>query len=308
MLISSNQRGSTVTVLDDELTEVARLAVPAQPHVLVHDESRDRLYATVTYRNGFYDKHGDLGHEIVVIDPGTWEITEVVDIAPYAGPHDLAVDGDRLHVVCESHGGCLLTLDLNTWQPLGHVPTGTAGPHWLALTGDRTKAYTGNKEAGFVSVLDLVDRRMAGRIAMPTGSEDLEVRGDLLYAADRARALLHVVDTGSDEKVGEVELPGNPLRVHVLADGRVAVSHFHANWDSDESSPDSVSIVDVEQGKVVEQVQVGAGPLGMTSAGADLYVNNAKDGTMTVIDVRDWQVRATVPMDGGAHEIVYLER
>ncbi|WP_059006712.1 YncE family protein [Streptomyces specialis] len=313
-LVTANQLGHTVTVLDAaDLTEVARVATPPEPHMVVFDARRGLLYVAITYRDGFYDAHGDHGHEIAVIDTATWRTVDVLDLAPYAGPHDLHIDTgrDALYVACESHGGCLLVVDLATRRPAGHIPTRAPGPHWLAVTPDHAKAYTGNKEAPFLSVLDLETRRMTGTVEMPTGSEDLEVSPDgrFLYANDRDRPLLHLVETATDREVGTVPLPDKPHRLHVTPAGLVAITHFHFPWDFDKPHPGSVTLVDPDARAVVHRITVGAGPLGITSdpEGRHLYVDNANDGTMTVIDAATCEVTATVPLDRGAHEVIHIQ-
>ncbi|GAA4550466.1 YncE family protein [Amycolatopsis samaneae] len=306
MFISCHQGASTVTALDDEFELIARVKTPSQPHVCAFDTKRELIYATITYRDGWYNEHGDHGEEIVVVDPATWTITRVVDISPYAGPHDLSVQGDELHVVCESHGGCLLTLNLDTFEPAGHIPIGVPGPHWLAATS--AKAYTGNKERAFVSVLDLVERRPLKRIPTRTGSEDLELNADgsILYAADRDEPLLFVIDTETDTEIRAVTLPGNPHNVHALDDGLVVVSHFR-QWDYDRPQDGSISVTDPESGQIVaREIPVGAAPLGIASDADHVYVNAGT--TMSVVDRKTWQVETVVDVDAGAHELILLGR
>lgn len=313
-LATCNQLGHTVIALDaDDYTEIARIETPPEPHMLVFDRRRNRLYVAITYRDGFYDKHGPHGAEIVVIDVATWRITEIVDISPYAGPHDMYLDPvrDRLYLACESHGGCVAGLDLATLAVTGHIPTEAPGPHWLAALPDRSKAYTGNKEASFVSVLDLTADRLLGKIPMPNGSEDLEVSRDgrLLYACDRDRPLLHVIDTATDTELHDVQLPDNPHRMHLTDTGLVVISHFHtAKWSFQRPVPGSVSVYDPGARKIVAQVEVGAGPLGITSSpdGRRVFVDNANDANMTVIDTASWTVERTVPLDRGAHEVIHF--
>jgi YVTN family beta-propeller protein len=305
ILASCNQLARNVTAVDTATWEkIATVDTLPEPHVMIFDPVRHLLYVTITYRDGIYDAHGDRGHEIAVIDPGAWEVVRSVDIAPYAAPHDMAIVGDFLYVACESHGGCVLALDLETLTPSGHVTTGAVGPHWLSVNDN--KAYTGNKEAPFVSVLDLAERRMIGKIPTPGGAEDLEISGDLLYINDRTESLLRIVDTTTDTQVGQITLPDAGHRIHFLPTGLVAISHLHLPWSFDRPDPGSVSVVDPAAGEVVARVPVGSGPLGITSADGTLYVNNSVSGTTTVIDTGTYEVTATIPMDRGAHEIVVI--
>ncbi|WP_156994292.1 YncE family protein [Pseudonocardia acaciae] len=312
-LVTCNQLGHTMIALDaHDLTEVARVRTPPEPHMVVFDAKRALLYIAITYRDGFYDVHGDHGTEITVVNARTWTIDKVVDIGPYAGPHDMYLDprADLLYVACESHGGCVAVLDLDTLTVAGHIPTEAPGPHWIAALPDGTKAYTGNKEAEFVSVLDLKGRRLTGKIPMPDGSEDLELSADgrHLYANDRSKPFVHIVDTATDQKICSIELPDNPHRMHVTSTGLVVISHFHLPWSFAKANPGSVSIVDPRRREVLAQVQVGAGPLGISSSpdARRIFVDNANDGTMTVIDATAYRVERVVPLDRGAHEVIHI--
>jgi YVTN family beta-propeller protein len=306
-IVSANQLAHTVTVVDASTHErIATIPTLPEPHMLVFDAQRHLIYVAITYRDGFYDVHGDRSHEIVVVDPKTWDIVRVVDIAPYEAPHDLAVVGDQLYLACESHGGCVLIIDLPDFGLSGNISAGTTGPHWLSVTLDGRKAYTGNKEAPFVSVFDLDDRKMIGKLPTPGGSEDLEVVGDRLYVSDRSECLLRVFDTTTDQEITNVTLPGHPHRMHVLPNGHVVTSHSTMTWSFDRRTPGSVSITDAAAGTVVQHIEVGAGPLGITSHDGILYVNNAIDATTTVIDTSTYEVTGTIKMDPGAHEIIVI--
>ncbi|RJO73489.1 YncE family protein [Nocardia panacis] len=312
LLVTANQSAHSVLALDAQtFTLVARVDTLPEPHMVVFDPKRKLLYVAITYRSGYYDEPGPRGSEIAVIDAVTWQQRSVVDIAPYAGPHDLFVREDKLYVTCESHGGCVVVIDVDSYRVDGHIPTETPGPHWLSVLPDGSKAYTGNKEAEFVSVLDLRAGEMIGKIPTPNGSEDLEVASDgrLLYVNDRAKPLLHIISTWNDTEIDAVELPHNPHRLHLTASGLAVVSHYLVPWNSGEAVAGAVSVVDTETRRVIAQVGVGVGPLGIESdpEATRIYVDNAADGTMSVIDAGAFEVIEVAPLEGGAHEVIYLE-
>ncbi|WP_394824709.1 YncE family protein [Pendulispora albinea] len=318
LLATCNQLAHNVILVDPEtLTEVRRIETPAEPHVIVYDEKRALFYVAITYRSGFYDAHGDHGREIVVIDAATCAIAATVDVSPDAGPHDLIIDTkrDRLYVTCESDGGCVLVYDLDGFVRIGKIPTRAPGPHWLALLPDGRKAYTGNKEAAHVSVLDLDRIAMCGSIPMPTGSEDLVVSpdGSLLYANDRSSPFLHVIRTDTDREIARVELPSTPHRLLWTSAQQLLVTHFNykkdkSGWNFDKPHPGGVSVTDARTLKVIGDFQVGAGPLGLaaTDDGNTVFVNNANDGTMSVVDMPSGKARGLVPLARGSHDVILL--
>jgi DNA-binding beta-propeller fold protein YncE len=318
LIATCNQLAHNVIILDAEtLSGLHRIDTLSEPHVIIHDQNRQKLYVAITYRSGFYDKHGPEGHEIVVIDTSSMSVEQIVDVSPDYGPHDLLIDEkrDRLYVTCESDGGCVLVYDLDGLRRIGKIPTLSRGPHWIAILPDGSKAYTGNKDDD-VSVLDLNRLTIQGRIPMPTGSEDLVLSpdGGLLYANDRRNPIMHVIDTVADKEVRTVTLPANPHCAHLTATGHLLISHFRyatdsSGWDFSKPNPGSISITDVEQLAVLGEIEVGAGPLGITSNedGSKVYVNNANDGTMTVIDMGGFKPSGLVPLAAGSHDVILFD-
>ncbi|UZJ29276.1 YncE family protein [Streptomyces endophytica] len=175
-LAAVSQTGSTVTFFDatsHELLDV--LNVPPQPHELCYDPDHRLLYCTSTYRSGYYDANEGRSHELTVIDVDTHTVVTTLDLRPDHGPHGLALDRRRcrLYVSVEAtdtEPGGVVVLDTRTHARLGRIPAMAPGPHWLVLTPDGRHGYTTNKEAPYVSVLDLDRGVFINRIPVP-GSE-----------------------------------------------------------------------------------------------------------------------------------------
>lgn len=101
--------GCTVSVVDvDSLAVVAERALPGRPRWAVYDEPRDRVYANIREPT-----------QILVIDGERAEAVDTFDV-PSAGPHGLALVGDRLF--CAADGGALAVLDADDGVPLAMLP------------------------------------------------------------------------------------------------------------------------------------------------------------------------------------------
>src|SRR5690349_11394423 len=113
--------------------------VLSQPHELCYDPARRLLYASVTYRSGYYHDNTGRAHELMVIDPDERRVIDTVDLAPECAPHGMVLDpsGDLLWVSVEAYGheeGALLALDSASRKVVRRVPVGAPGPHWFVLT------------------------------------------------------------------------------------------------------------------------------------------------------------------------------
>lgn len=178
-----SQSGPTVSFFDaadDEL--LGTLRVPAEPHELLWDPVRRTLWCTLAYTGGYYHANEGRRTEILAIDPHRQAVVQVVDLHPEHGPHGLALDAARGLLFVSVEGGDdrpggVVTVDAATGQILGRIDTGAPGPHWFAVDAAGRVGVAANKEAPYVSIVDLSARTMVGKVAVP-GSEGVAVSPD----------------------------------------------------------------------------------------------------------------------------------
>lgn len=175
-----SQSGPTVSFFDAASDRhLGDVHVPAEPHELCFDATRRLLWCTLTYHSGYYHANAGRRTELAVIDPDTRRIVEIVDVAPEHGPHGLALDAGlgRLYVSVESgddRPGGVVVIDTATRRPIGRIDTDAPGPHWFAIDPAGRTGYATNKEAPFVSVVDLERGVLTAKVEVP-GSEGLAV-------------------------------------------------------------------------------------------------------------------------------------
>ena len=292
-----NQGGSTVTLLDAvDHRVVAVLAVPAEPHELCFDPAHRLLYCTSAYHHGHYDENDGRNHQVTVIDPDDGEIVEVLDLSPEHGPHGLALDAERglLYVSVEAGPagpGGVVVLDTATRRVLRRISTEAPGPHWFVTDPDGVHGYAANKEAPFVTVVDLATGDLVAKVAVP-GSEGIAAGPDgsvVAVAAPKADGRsaaepgVRLIDTRTAEVVRTLPTEHLVVPVHWTATGLLLAGELGDGagrlsvWAG--SSPVSV--------EPVGQVEVGAFPLTIRSSpdGTRVYVAAVFGSTVTVLDV-----------------------
>jgi DNA-binding beta-propeller fold protein YncE len=292
-----NQGGSTVTLLDAVDHRVqAVLAVPAEPHELCFDAGHRLLYCTSAYHHGHYDENDGRNHQVTVIDPDAGEIVEVLDLSPEHGPHGLALDAARglLYVSVEAGPagpGGVVVLDTATRRVLRRINTEAPGPHWFVTDPDGVHGYAANKEAPFVTVVDLATGDLVAKVAVP-GSEGIAAGPDgsvVAVAAPKADGRsaaqpgVRLIDTRTAEVVRTLPTEHPVVPVHWTAKGLLLAGELGDGvgrlsvWAG--SSPVSVELVG--------QAEVGAFPLTIRSSpdGTRVYVAAVFGSTVTVLDV-----------------------
>ncbi|UNZ20836.1 YncE family protein [Streptomyces sp. 891-h] len=336
LLAVVSQSGPTVSFFSvGTYRELGTVELPSEPHELCFDPARRLLYCSITYRSGYY--HGNTGraHEIAVIDPDEQRVTDVIELSPEHAPHGLVLDRDHdiLYTSVEatdSAPGALLALDPGSRKVLRRIPVAAPGPHWFTVTPDGRQAYTTNKEAPYVSVVDLDSGRLLERIPVP-GSEGVDISPDGRYVfaatpkADfsgtaPAGAGIAVIDTADHRVVRTLPAEGVTMPVHTTSGGLLLTGELRMTDEAAAagglgSQANGVLNVYSRAGsgeRLLGQVEVGRFPLTITSSadGSLAYVSNVVSSTVTVVDLAALRPVATLSIprreEPGAHGLAFV--
>jgi hypothetical protein len=324
-----SQGAATVTLLDAVHHGVRTvLTVPAQPHELLFDAEHRLLYCTNTYHDGYYDKNAGRNHQLTVIDPDAGKIVEVLDLSPEHGPHGLALDAARrlLYVSVEAGPagtGGVVVLDTVSRRVLRRIDTLAPGPHWFAINGEF--GYATNKEAPYITVVELATGALVDKIAVP-GSEGIAVSPDgstIAVAAPKASTPgaepgVRLIDTRTGTIVRTLPTERFVIPVHWTSTGLLLAGELGPNGVAFESAAGTNGRLLVWAGaspttvEPVGSAPAGAGALTLTSspAGDRAYLADIFGSTVSVVDLAGPTVVDTIaiPKAGvaGAHGLAYI--
>ncbi|WP_370948024.1 YncE family protein [Amycolatopsis sp. cg5] len=317
------QRDATLVFLDTETGErLDTIDIAPEPHEACFDAERGLVYVSHTYKSGWYFQNSGRAGLISVIDADTRKVVDVIDVAPDHGPHDLQWDPatDNLYVAVESgegRTGAILMIDPETRKVLDRIPVDADGPHWFAITPDSAKLYTANKEAPFVSVVDLASGKMTGRVDVPSTegiaalADRVVVAGPVFSGAERTEANgLYVIDTAKDIVTEFVASEQAVTAVHATTSGRLLVSEVPASVGPDGlvMGEGMLRIYDAASLNLLQRLPIGAGALSIrsTADGALAFVANSGSATVTVIDINTLSVQNTFAAEPGAHGMAII--
>ena len=332
-----SQTGETLSFFDiasgERTAHITNLT--SEPHELCYDPKRNVLYLTHTYHFGHFWQHGENGHEISVIDLQTKQVVDIIDIRPAKAPHGLILDqkNDTLFVSVEElpdqDGGGIIAINLETRKVTKTVPS-TYKSHWFAMTPDAKKAYTCNKDASFISVIDLEKEEMIGKIDVP-GCEEPSMSPDGKYAyfptpgfqwgKNPVDPVIKVIDTANDLVVDEIKMDNGALATHVGSRGTVfAGSYTYAEHGNATRISDGAGLAmyHPETRQKLGEVRAGVLPLTIrTSPDEQLgFLTSIVHGTVTIVDLASKEVLRTLEVDGrkrddkpihvGAHGMAFI--
>ncbi|MFD7626324.1 YncE family protein [Streptomyces sp. NPDC059851] len=331
-----SQSGPTVSFFDAASDRhLGDVHVSAEPHELCFDATQRLLWCTLTYHSGYYHANGGRRTDLAVVDPDTRRIVEVVDLAPEHGPHGLALDPvrGRLYVSVEGAGdrpGGVVVIDTATRRPVGRIDTNAPGPHWFAIDPAGRTGYATNKEAPFVSVVDLERGVLTSKVEVP-GSEGLAVSADGTHvfvaapygnfsgtAEQRPATGIRVIDARTASVVDTLPTEDVVLPVHLTPTGKLLAGEVRMAPDPvfrlGRNAPGRLRVFDADTRKQSGEIEVGLFPLTITSSpdGRLAYVACVVSSTVDIVDLETLERLARLDIaklgEPGAHGLAYLPR
>ena len=145
-----------------------------------------------------------------------------IELPTGARPHGLAWYAPGRIAVTAEGARSLYVLDAASGAILQRVDTNAEGSHMVAVDGARGRAYVTNLGAGTTGVFDLERGTQLASLPTGAGSEGLVLvrDGRELWVGARGENRVRIVDTQKLTIIGEVAVPGLPIRLMPSADGR----------------------------------------------------------------------------------------
>jgi YVTN family beta-propeller protein len=305
-LIMIDKLGGYVRFFDpSSLAELSSLTIVGTPHELAI--SADHKLAFVPdYGDGVYGRNPKPGHSIAVIDLASRKVVDTIDISPHRAPHGLQVDSAGLLYASCDLSRKLLVIDPKQRSVLAAIDTDGTG-HWAAVLPDGSKAYVANKnDRRFVTVIDIPNRRIAGTVAMPNGTQGITASpdGKQVLALDLTEPKIAVIDTATDKVTGHIAISGATKglwRARYSPDGkRLLVSS---------SAENNVHVLDARTPDGEQQVvKTGRTPFGITFTpdSRTALIGNHGDGSVDVVDLDTLKVTRRFKAGTGIEALSYF--
>ena len=269
--------------------EISNFEVGVNPHDFVLTADHKTAYVPI-YGDGVYNRNPHPGHEIAIIDLVGRKLAGTIDISPNVAPHGIQIDSKgMIYVTCDISRK-LLVIDPKAKQIVDAIDNEGTG-HWIGILPDASKIYvTNKKDKLFVSVIDLKTRKIVTRIPTPGGTEGVAVSpdGKRVVVMDSTEPVMMVIDPATDTIIDRVTLKDNTraaYKVKYTLDGSKILTMTLGGA--------FVNMVDAKDLHGEQKVlTVGKDPMGFAFSpdGKLALVANHGDGTVSVIDLKEWKV------------------
>lgn len=167
--------------------------------------------------------------------------------------------------------GGVTVIDLATMQTKGTLDVAAKGPRGIGVTADGKLLITANREDGNISVLDTASGKVVRHIPVGKNPEFVRVLGDRVYISYEPSA-----------KGGPPPKPG--------------AAPAREEDDDDDKTPARIAVVDLKQGKVIQEIVGGPETEGIefSKDGKTLIITNEADNTITVHDMASGKLLKTI--------------
>jgi DNA-binding beta-propeller fold protein YncE len=233
------------------------------------------------FGDGIHGRNPNPGHVLCIIDCLNRKHVGDIDLAPYSAPHTVRRGADGLiYITCEN-SAVVAVIDPATHKVIDAIDSGSTNGHRLAIADDGQRLYTDNEEDATVSVIDLPNRKLLGKIATPQAIAGVAVSGSgrTVVAVSDEQPVIFLIDTAAGNALREVRLEGVPKAAQIARyspdDRLLVVSSLNSNM---------VSLIETSSGAQTA-VPVGSEPMDFTFRGNDLFVACQGDGSIHVIDI-----------------------
>ncbi len=286
-LIAVDKMGCKVLFLNPATyeTEVVLDGFQRTVHELLVLPDAGLAYVPI-FGDGIHGRNPNPGHLLCVIDLHKRTRVTDIDLRPCIAPHTLKLGPDGLiYITCEN-SAVVAIIDPATNTVAGAIDSGSTNAHRLIISPDGQRLYTENEEDGEVSVIDLPNRKLTGKLKTPRPLAGIAITPDgrTVIAVDDAEPTLFLIDTATAQ-VRDLPLEGVPKAAQIARYSDdfsvLGVTSLNSN---------TISLIDPSFATQTA-IKVGNQPMDMAFRGDELFVACQGDGSVHVIDLpaRKWK-------------------
>jgi DNA-binding beta-propeller fold protein YncE len=286
-LIAVDKMGAKVLFLNHATyqTEVVLDGFQRTVHELLVLPDAGLAYVPI-FGDGIHGRNPNPGHLLCVIDLHKRMRVTDIDLRPYIAPHTLKLGPDGLiYITCEN-SAVVAIIDPASNTVVGAIDSGSTNAHRLVISPDGQRLYTENEEDGEVSVIDLPNRKLTGKLRTPRPLAGIAITpdGHTVIAVDDAEPTLFLIDPAT------AQVRNLPLEGVAKAAQIARYSEDFGVLGVTSLSSNTVSLIDPSFSRQTA-IEVGSQPMDMAFRGDELFVACQGDGSVHVIDLpaRKWK-------------------
>jgi len=254
------------------------------------------------FGDGVHGRNPNPQHHLCVFDLHKRALVTTIDLSPYVAPHTLKLGPDGfIYITCENSAK-VVVIDRKANKVVQAIDSGSTNGHRLIIAPDGERLYTENEEDATVSVIDLPERKLLGKVKTPRPLAGIAISPDgrTVVAVDDAQPTLFLIDTAAGQVREEIVLKDVPKPAQIA---RYAPDNSMLGVTSLNS--DTVSLIDLSF-REQTAIKVGSQPMDMAFRGDELFVACQGDGSVHVIDIPGKRHKASFQAGKGCESLGFF--
>jgi YVTN family beta-propeller protein len=302
-IIAVDKMGAKVLFLDPATykTQLVIDGFPRTVHELLVVPETGFAYVPI-FGDGIHGRNPNPQHHLCVFDLHKRALIDTIDLRPYIAPHTLKLGPDGfIYITCEN-SAVVAVIDRKTNTVVDAIDSGSTNGHRLIIAPDGRRLYTENEEGATVSVIDLPERKLLGKIETPRPLAGIAISPDgrTVVAVDDAEPTLFLIDTQAGRVRDEVLLKDVPKPAQIA---RYAPDNSLIGVTSLNS--DTVSLIDPAF-REQTAIKVGSQPMDMAFRGNELFVACQGDGSVHIIDIANKRAKGSFAAGTGCESLGFF--
>jgi DNA-binding beta-propeller fold protein YncE len=302
-MIAVDKIGTKVLFLNPQnfATEVVIDGFPRTVHELLVVPETGFAYVPI-FGDGIHGRNPNPQHHLCVFDLHKRAHVATIDLRPYIAPHTLKLGPDGfIYITCEN-SAVVAVIDRKTNKVVNAIDSGSTNGHRLIIAPDGQRLYTENEEDATVSVIDLPNRKLLGKIKTPRPLAGIAISPDgrTVVAVDDAQPTLFLIDTQAGRVREEIVLKDVPKPAQIARyapdNSLLAVSSLNS---------DMVSLIDPSF-REQTAIKVGSQPMDMAFRGDELFVACQGDGSVHIIDIPSKRAKSSFSAGKGCESLGFF--
>jgi DNA-binding beta-propeller fold protein YncE len=302
-LIAIDKKGGKVLFLNPITfeTEVVLEGFKKTVHELLVVPETSRAYVPI-FGDGIHGRNPNPQHLLCVFDFERRVLLNIIDLELLSAPHTLMLGPDGLiYMTCENSAK-IAVIDRKSNTVVEAFDAGSNNCHRLVIAPDGERLYTENEEDATISVIDLAERKLLGKINTPRPLAGIAISADsrTIVAVDDAEPMLFLIDAQSERIRDEVRLVDVPKAAQI--------ARYAPDWSLlavTSLSSNMVSLIDPSFHKQTA-IAVGNQPMDMAFHGEELFVACQGDGSVHVIDIPNQRHKSSFAAGTGCESLGFF--
>ncbi|MGE0565385.1 MAG: hypothetical protein AB7O50_12810 [Pseudolabrys sp.] len=302
-MIAVDKMGCKILFIDPESYETETVIDGFQRtvHELLVVPETGLAYVPI-FGDGIHGRNPNPGHTLWVIDLIGRKLAHGIDLRPLSAPHTVRLGADGfIYITCENSAK-VAVIEQGTHKVVGTIDSGSTNAHRLAITADGSRLYTDNEEDATVSVIDVANRRLLGKIKTPQAIAGIAVSNDsqTVVAVSDETPVIYFIDAGT-QALRELPLKDVPKAAQIARysnDGKLLIVTS--------LNSDTVSLISTANPGDQTAITVGRQPMDFTIRGGDLFVACQGDGSIHIVDIADRKHKTSFKAGTGCESIGFF--